>query len=353
MNHKKFECIIVIVLALICLVACVGSSDLPPDTTVTEPIVETTIEIITSDAVTEPQEPTPDEILAALFDSEKEVVERAPVACGKSFNMHFADFVVVDGTIRAYYIDNDSKGRLVTGLAESTDGRNFTDKGTVIGCDTSYDSGYAAFAGIAYVDGVYYLAYECLGDEGGGQDVALATSTDGVNFEKKGVILDNKDSPEWCSYNVGTPDLVYADGKWYLFFHGYDGTDCRIGVAYGESLDSLTVHPTPVVDTSTDPSKPDSGTAGRRDIIYVDGWYYMIYEVSTDKVGADYSASYWTHMFARSRDLINWEKRAPIITPNKAGMDYDGPSWLIMNDKVYVYYRHAGNVTYRAELKIN
>ncbi len=336
-----------IIVAVCCLTSC-SVQQVPQVTTEAQTTVETDPQ-----TQTEPDAPpSVADILSALFDDSLNVRERRPVSCGKSFNMHFADFVIVDGIIRAYYIDNDSSGRLVTGIAESKDGKNFTDKGIVIGCDTSYDSGYAAFAGALYRDGVTYLAYECLGDEGGGQDIALATSTDGYNFEKQGVILDNRDCPAWCAYNVGTPDLVFADGMWYLFFHGYNGTDCQIGVAYGTSLDALTVHPEPILPTSEDPAEPDSGTTGRRDIVYVDGWYYMVYEVSTDKVGSDYSGSYWTHMFARSRDLINWEKRAPLVWQTVPRMGYDGPNWLITNDHVYVYYRKPGNVTYRVELEL-
>ncbi len=353
MLRRFFSCICLIAAlgTLLCSVSC--SSSAGPTVTSEDKTTKApeTSDTTVTQAHTEPAPPpTAADILAALFDEGTEVRERRPVAVGKSFRMHFADFVVVDGVIRAYYIASDAQGRAVTGLAESTDGKNFTDKGIVIGCDTSYDSGYAAFAGVLYRDGVTYLAYECLGDEGGGQDIALATSTDGYHFEKQGVILDHKDCPSWCSYNIGTPDLVLADETWYLFFHGYDGTDCQIGVAYGPSLDQLTVYPDPVIPTSEDPSEPDSGTTGRRDIVYVDGWYYMVYEVSTDKVGADYSGSYWTHMFARSRDLIHWEKRAPLIRQTIPGMGYDGPNWLIRDDRVYVYFRKPGNVTYREEL---
>ena len=109
--------------------------------------------------------------------------------------------------------------------------------------------------------------------------------------------------------HIGPPDLFKKDGVWYLTFHGFGKgkKDCQIGLAYGKELapGKLTVCPDPILPTSGDPSDPDSGTTGRRDVIFDDksGCFYMVYEVSTDMVGSDFGGSHWGHMFARSKDM--------------------------------------------------
>ncbi|MBQ9416932.1 MAG: hypothetical protein IJU20_08875 [Clostridia bacterium] len=290
--------------------------------------------------------------LDALFETEPTVKEvNETRVCREIPNLHFPDFVYVDGVLYAYYIKwVDGKG--TTALATSTDGVHFSDKGVVIPSDRDYDDVYACFAGVWYEDGVFYLVYECCGTNNPSQDIALATSTDGYTFEKKGIILDQKDCPSFCAGNVGTPDLFRDEGVWYLFFHGFDGVDCQIGVAYGTDLYNLTVKKDPIIPTSSDHSAPDSGTAGRRDVIYYDGWFYMVYEGSTEKVGADYSQSSWTHLYARSADLLNWDKAEQMPAAQGKGFGYDGPCFLVWEDSIYVYYRRPGNSTWRTELVI-
>lgn len=276
---------------------------------------------------------------------------------GSDFKMHFPDIVYVDGQYWAYYIcyKTDS-GKGGVGLAISNDGVNWTDKGCVLQPDQDYDCNGAYFAGVWLDDdGTFYLTYECKGGEdteyGTLENVALATSDDGINWTKEGVILYKNKNWDWQIANVGTPDLYKEGDTWYLFFHGFDYVDCQVGVAYGTDLHNLTVLPEPIIATEDD--TPYSGTVGRRDVIYVDGYYYMVYEVSTDQAETGgYNNAYWTHMFARSKDLINWETIGePIVTQKnsdgseKTGFGYDGPCWMIIGKHIYVYVRISNKTT--------
>ncbi|MBO4421998.1 MAG: hypothetical protein J5879_01060 [Clostridia bacterium] len=298
------------------------------------------------------------EILDGLFTGKTKEVKDNETVIGLDFNMHFPDFVYVDGQYRAYYIcyrTNTGKGGV--GLAISNDGVDFTDMGCVIQPDADYDMNGAYFAGAWYdkEDGKTYVAYECKGGEktsyGTLENVALAVSADGVDFEKEGVII-KRDQRPWQSANVGTPDL-YKDGDtWYVFFHGFDYKTCQIGVAYGKDLHELTMVKNPIIPTKKNTLW--SGTTGRRDIIYVGGWYYMVYEISTEQ---PYDSACWTHKFARSKDLIKWETTGdPLLRQtddNGAeihGFGYDGPCFCIIGDHIYVYYRSYQNSTARAEL---
>lgn len=262
---------------------------------------------------------------------------------GQSFAMHFPDILFKDGTYYAYYIcyaTHSGKGGV--GLATSTDGVKWVDQGCVIQPDADYDRNGAYFAGVWLdTDGTYYLVYESKGDAasayGTRENIALATSQDGVNWQKEGLILRRTDSIPWLCVNVGTPDLFKVEDTWYLTFHGYDGNDCQIGVAYGKDLKKLTIVPYPVIPTAD--GTLWSGTTGRRDIIYVDGYYYMVYEISTDQ-NPGFSSANWTHMFARSRDMISWEITAgPLLTQKTTGFGYDGPCWMLRDGRLYVYIR--------------
>ena len=186
------------------------------------------------------------------------------------------------------------------------------------------------------------------------ENVALAVSDDGVNWTKEGVILYKDQSLWWQTANVGTPDLYKEGDVWYLYFHGFDYKDCYMGLAYGEDLHNLTMIKEPII--STEDNTRWSGTVGRRDVLYCDGYYYMVYEVSTDQVGgAGYGQSKWSHMFARSKDLINWEiTEGPILIQQENGVDktgfgYDGTCWMIVDGNIYVYMRE-GNCTTAVKL---
>ena len=83
--------------------------------------------------------------------------------------MHFPDFVTVDGVTYAYYIKwDDNNGaygindegkpieRSCIGLATTTDGINFDHKGLVIAAeaDTGYDGYMASFPGVWYMNAI-------------------------------------------------------------------------------------------------------------------------------------------------------------------------------------------------------
>jgi hypothetical protein len=126
-------------------------------------------------------------------------------------------------------------------------------------------------------------------------------------------------------------------------FHGY-GTGggnggCQIGLAYGENLRDLTIVKDPIVPTEK--GTYWSGTTGRRDIFFCDGYYYMVYEISTEEVsGVGYVGAYWTHMFARSKDMINWQiTEGPQFVSSVPGFGCDGPCWVVIDGELQVFVR--------------
>lgn len=282
--------------------------------------------------------------LVGLFEGKTVFVKDKSEELGKDLGMHFTDFIQIGNEYWCYYIESMEGEKSAVGLAVTTDGTVFTKRATVLlPSENGWDSKFASFPGIWYDNGIFYLAYEGAGDSAGA--IGLATSKDGINFEKKGKILDATGKGIY-SVNVGTPDLFKKDGKWYLSYHTYDGLSCQLCVAIGTDLMNLKHHKAnPVIPTSKD--GPDSGTTGRRDVIFYDGWFYMTYEISTKQ---PYSEAQWSHTFARSKDFINWETVEQLIPSNK-GFGNDGPSFAVIDGKLWVYYRMGATMRYMLELK--
>ncbi len=296
--------------------------------------------------------------LAGLFDGT--VTETVDYSlAGAGFSMHFPDMVWVNDTIYAYYISypQSTGGKAAIGLAVSYDGEIFAEVNNAVICPgkDDWDFRMASFPGVWYEDGTFYVVYES-SPRKGGANIALATSTDGKKFTKQGVILYMDKTLKWQNYNIGTPDLYKKDGIWYLTFHGCGSEkkgDCQIGLAYGKDLYHLEMLPEPILPTSDNPDDPDSGTTGRRDVIYdkESGYFYMVYEVSTDPLPeVSFAGSRWGHMFARSRDMKTWEKAGPCYSTTTQGFGYDGPNFLLYEGQAFVYMRNLSNCTTKLSL---
>jgi hypothetical protein len=221
-----------------------------------------------------------------------------------------------------------------------------------------WDETMASFPSVFPDGGTTYLVYEGFGPPHPGA-IGLAASGDGLHFLRSPInpILENE-STGWESVNIGTPSLYKSGSTWYLFYHGFDGKACRIGVATGTDLTSLRKNGPPIIDVGI-PGQWDSGTAGRRSqIILEDGYYYMAFEGSTDP---PYDFAVWSSGIARSRDLIHWEKfRANPVIPRfpgyvdatsgvQGGMGNDGSELLKYNGETFLYVIRIATNRYRLQ----
>ncbi len=206
-----------------------------------------------------------------------------------------------------------------------------------------WDGRIASFPGIWKDGSTWYLVYEGAGSSSWPGDIGLATSTDGITFTKSAnnPILQHNTSG-WESANIGTPSLYKENGVWYLLYHGFNGTDCQIGVASGTSLTSLTKYSgNPILPTSS--SGWDSGTTGRRSQIFKEGsYYYFAYEGSTDK---PFDTAHWSTGLARSTSILSaWSKCPynPVVPQTSSGFGNDGPEMAIIGSGKYLYVRSGG-----------
>ena len=290
---------------------------------------------------------------------------------GGSFGFHFISILPSDHELWAYYIGHynaaDGRSKLTVGRARGTDGINWTNDGMVLdvgqaaqgtnGTPPAWDDRLTSFPG-AWKDGnTWYLVYEGASENAALSpgDIGLATSTDGRHFVKHpdNPILRHN-TTGWERANIGTPSLYKEHSIWYLFYHGYDGNVCQIGVASGTSLTNLTKSmANPILPVTAGAAAWDTGTIGRRSAITKEGaYYYFAFEGSTPQ---PYTLAKWSSGLARSTNLLSaWIKcpRNPMIPQTPGGMGNDGPELLRLGSTWYLYVRPpAGSGTERFRLE--
>lgn len=247
--------------------------------------------------------------------------------------------------------DNDRYGvRLFT----TTDGDAWIDEGMVLvprrgtWCDQM-----ASFPGVAKVGSTYYMAFEGKGF-GTFADIGLATSTDGVRWELSPRPMLRHTGRGVERINIGTPSLHHENGAWTLFYHAFDGRDCRVLAATGVSLDALTRvnRGRPIIDTSR--GGIDSGTIGKRSqVIREGGFYYMAVEVSSDQTaGRGFGGSDWSTILVRSQALHGGWQKLPgtLLRTTGTSFGFDGPELVAVGGQVRLYTRDKGAFTRYAVL---
>ena len=290
---------------------------------------------------------------------------------GSSFGFHYVSILPGDHNLWAYYIHNytaaDGKFKMTIGCARGTDGINWTNDGMVLdvsrevtatnGASPAWDDRLTSFPGAWKEGKTWYLVYEGAGENIAFSpgDIGLATSSDGRDFVKhpnNPILRHNPDG--WERVNIGTPSLYREKGIWYLFYHGYDGNVCQIGVASGTSLTNLTKSVShPILPVTPGTAAWDTGTTGKRSSIVKEGpYYYFAFEGSTAQ---PFAQSKWSSSLARSTNLTSGWTKFPgnqIIPQTPGGMGYDGPELLRLGGAWYLYVRTpAGNETERFRLE--
>ena len=292
---------------------------------------------------------------------------------GANFGFHFISIIPEKRELWAYYINNytsaEGKFKMTIGRARGLDGLNWTNDGRVLdvshaasgasGTTHLWDDRLTSFPSVWKDGGTWYRVYEGAGENEGSSpgDIGLATSSDGSNFVKHPDNPILRHNPTgWERANIGTPSLYKEKGIWYLFYHGYDGNVCQIGVASGPSLTNLTRSASnPILPVASNPEAWDSGTTGKRSSIAKEGpYYYFAFEGSTLP---PFAQSKWSSSLARSTNLTaGWTKfpGKQMITQTPGGMGYDGPELLRLNGTCYLYVRTpASNQTERFRLEAN
>src|SRR5580765_6080444 len=159
-----------------------------------------------------------------------------------------------DGQIVMLYRAQDSNGTSRLGYATSADGVRFIRRPEpILSPETEYERGGGLEdPRLVKIDDTYYLTYT--GYNKTDAQLCLATSTDLVHWDRKGVILPayrGRWNVGWTKAGAIVPEKI--DGKYWMYFLGTaaDKTD-QMGLAYSSDL----VHWTDALDVPVLPRRP-------------------------------------------------------------------------------------------------
>ena len=137
------------------------------------------------------------------------------------------------GVYKMWYYADAGSANMTVGLATSSDGLNWTSysPNPVLfpGPYGTWDS-HAVTPGTIIKDGgIYRMYYNGWADQYGAWHIGLATSTDGINWEKHPQpILSGTSGWE---YQIGASSVIKIDGTYYLYYYGRNLPNYKIGVA--------------------------------------------------------------------------------------------------------------------------
>jgi hypothetical protein len=131
-------------------------------------------------------------------------------------NIYAPDVMVEGGRYRMWFGGQGRDGHDRIQLAESGDGLTWQSRGVVL---EDRDANHVNDPSVVKVGTTYFMYYTRAGSDVR-DDIALATSEDGVVWAKKGVVLRPTAAGAWDSLLVGRPSVLVEGG---LFRMWYDG----------------------------------------------------------------------------------------------------------------------------------
>ena len=256
--------------------------------------------------------------------------------------------IMHEGKIVLIYRAQDKNITSRLGYAESKDGVHFVRRPEpIFGPQEPYEEkGGTEDPRLVKIGDTYYLTYVAWNrvtgkrhDKSDGQ-IALATSKDLVNWERKGVIFpayQGRWNKGWTKAGAIVPQKI--NGKWWMYYMGEFDKGNWMGLASSDDL----IHWTDATDQPVLPGRPGMFDEfvvepGPPPVITEDG-ILMIYNASDRKI--NYSAAWAlfdkndpTRVIARAERPIliperPWEKHGQV--PNiifVEGMVRDGKRWL-------------------------
>lgn len=167
---------------------------------------------------------------------------------------------------------------------------------------------------IVECNGKYYLFYRI---GGGGDEIALATSEDGVNWTGNGTVIGQGAGDAWDNNYVISPAHLHHDGRHHVFYEGNDGHISRIGWASAEQIEG------PYRKSPDNPVLVPEQAGGFEDVLvgtpavsrHDDSTMYLYYhgwDTEHDRLAV-----------AKSENLVEWEK-----SPNNPIIDVRSGTWF-------------------------
>ncbi len=199
---------------------------------------------------------------------------------------------------------------------------------------SEWDSHHVAPGPVIKENGIYKMYYSGWKDQYGIWPVGLATSSDGIHWEKYNgnPVLSGKD---W-DYAIRPQSIVKRNGIYYLFYTGGLGYNCKIGVATsqdGYNWERYSGNPIMTYDKTWEGSG-----VGFPSVIYENDQFEMVYQGSVQQTQSNTGFG-----FAFSKDGFNWVKNSsnPFFSTadcNNNWLKISFPSFIKIDNESRIYY---------------
>ncbi len=179
----------------------------------------------------------------------------------------------------------------------------------------TWDSGRAGIGAVIKVDEIYRMYYHSFNYVWGVWKIGVATSTDGINWEKfPEPVFSGR--PGYWDEKISANHIEIIDNTYYMYYTGHHyGWDYKIGLAKSEDGFTWARHQdSPILDISQ--NWEDDGV-GYPSIIKEDNVYKMIYSEATFSNNG--------FGLAESYDGVTWVKSPnnPIFTTLNTSQGWD------------------------------
>jgi hypothetical protein len=223
-------------------------------------------------------------------------------------------------------------------LAESKDGQQWSKRGVVLDCG---NANHVNDPSVVRVGPLWWMFYT-VAETGERDEIAAATSKDGVTWEKRGTVLRSGPGAVWDSSKVGRPSVLHEGGKFRLWYDG-QATAGAAGanemartvlrenraIGYAESADGLAWkrRAAPVFHEG----------AGAIQVVRMGGSLVMVLESG--------QGVRWT----QSRDGLTWQPGKPLVSLSGGPADRFGhvtPFLLVAQGQPRLYFGAASRKTW-------
>jgi sucrose-6-phosphate hydrolase SacC (GH32 family) len=192
---------------------------------------------------------------------------------------------------------------------------------------------------VHFYDGKYWIWFGGQGRDGHDR-IHLAQSNDGKAWKQLGVVLDNG-----SANHVNDPSLVRAKGEWWMFYT-VALVDVVDEIALATSRDGVHWKKRQTVLAPSEPPGWDSLLVGRPSVLHENGVFKMWYDGCKDlplnapAKNVPKSASSQRFVgYAESKDGLKWERKSAAPTFNQATAAHVS---RVGAGSVMVYESHAG-----------
>ena len=131
-------------------------------------------------------------------------------------NVYAPDVLLDNGLYRMWFGGQGKDGHDRLQLAESRDGLAWQSRGVVL---DNGDANHINDPSVVKVGGKYFMYYTRAASDVV-DEIALATSADGVRWTPHGVVLRPSSAGNWDSLLVGRPSVLIKDGVYRMWYDG-------------------------------------------------------------------------------------------------------------------------------------